>query len=159
MALCAAYRLENTRNLQVYSVPAGLGKSRIIVGIVAVLCSKQNPKYKDFHIVYNHRELLDMDKAFLTRICNSCNANVRFSVPDDSMIEVKKSGEVTIIDEFDYIMLDRLAQFIKHTRGVHRVIGLTATAGEELLPIEKRYLSQVHQFAVHDSMIKPSASD
>ena len=89
MALCAAYRLENAHNLQVYSVPAGLGKSRIIVGIVAVLCSKKNPKYKDFHIVYNHRELLDMDKAILTRICNSCNAKVRFSVPNESMIEFK----------------------------------------------------------------------
>ena len=158
MSLCAAYRLENAQNLQVYSVPAGLGKSRIMVGIVAVLCSRSNPKFKDFHIVYNHKELLETDKAFIKRICSSCNASVRFSIPKDSKIEVMKNGEVTIIDEFDYILLDRLTQFIKHTRGVHRVIGLTATAGEELLPIEKQYLSKVHEFVIHDSRIKPPAS-
>ena len=43
----------------IYSIPAGQGKSRVMVGIVTALCQdfekKPNKKY-NFKMIYNHRQ-------------------------------------------------------------------------------------------------------
>ena len=62
-------------------------------------------------------------------------------MPDSGEIEIGCPNEVTIIDEFDYVMLDRMAQFSKLIGRKNKVIGLTATSKEDLLAIEHDYLT------------------
>ena len=161
--MCAAYRLEQGEYLSVYSVPAGQGKSRIIAGIVAALCQKSTlagkKQFKHFHIIYNHQELLDSDRSFLENICDVSCATVRFSVPSEGLIQVGVRDEVTIIDEFDHVMLDRMTQFSKKIGASNRVIGLTATTEEDLNDFENSFLTDVRQFRLYNSMIEPSAAD
>ena len=81
-----------------------------MAGIITALCGKKTgKKFSNFHCVYNHLELLDTDRRFIENIVRCNNAKVRFTVPDRNLIEVGEKDEVTIIDEFDYVMLDRLA--------------------------------------------------
>lgn len=57
ISMCAAHRLEQGEDRQLYSIPAGLGKSRVIVGIIAALSSNSNKKgtlKAHIHVVYNH---------------------------------------------------------------------------------------------------------
>ena len=96
---------------------------------------------------------------YLEKICDVSNATVRFSVPSQDLIEVGVRDEVTIIDEFDHVMLDRMAQFSKKVGASNRVIGLTATAKEDLNDFEFSYLTLVRQFRLYNSMIQPSAAD
>ena len=144
-------------------MPAGQGKSRIIAGIVAALCQKSTlagkKQFKHFHIIYNHQELLDADRQFVESICDVNNACVRFSVPSQGLIEVGVRDEVSIIDEFDHVMLDRMTQFSKKVGASNRVIGLTATTEEDLNSFENSYLTNVRQFRLYNSMIEPSAAD
>ena len=88
--MCAAYRLERGHDLQIYTVPAGQGKSRIIAGIVTALCQnlRGSGKYSAFHVVYNHEELLNADKETIEYVCSINEAQVRFSVPTAGQIEV-----------------------------------------------------------------------
>ena len=159
--MCAAYRLEKGRDLQIYTVPAGQGKSRIIAGLVTALC--QNPKstgkYSAFHVVYNHEELMNMDQEIIKHVCDINEAEVRFSVPKAGEIEVGKKDEVTIIDEFDFIMLDRMLQFSKPVGRNNKVIGLTATAPKDLGPAELTYLTGALKFKFFDSKIPASLGD
>ena len=73
--MCAAYRLEKGQSLQAYTVPAGQGKSRIIAAILAALCSKSSKskakKYTHFHCIYNHQQLLDMDRGVIAEMADT----------------------------------------------------------------------------------------
>ena len=80
-------------------------------------------------------------------------------MPSQGLIEVGVRDEVTIIDEFDHVMLDRMAQFSRKIGASNRVIGLTATAKEDLNDFEFSYLTLVRQFRLFNSMIEPSAAD
>ena len=51
---------------QVWSVPAGYGKSRIIIAVLVAL-SLANPNFK-FVVVYNHRELMEQDSNLLKKM-------------------------------------------------------------------------------------------
>ena len=58
VTLFAAKKLEEGEKRQIYTIPAGQGKSRVIVGIIAALCLalKTNSKrgLYTFCVVYNH---------------------------------------------------------------------------------------------------------
>ena len=81
---------------------------------------------------------------------------MRFSVPDGGVIHIGEKDEVTIIDEFDHVMLDRAAKFSKNVGRWNKVIGLTATHREYLSSIEIDYLENWLKFKFFDSKIKPS---
>ena len=159
VSLCAAYRLENRQHRQIYSVPAGQGKSRVIVGLITTLCSTPRPKFTKFRVVYNHQELMDADRDKIEFICEGVNATVKFQLPSEGRIESESGDELIIIDEIDYVLLDRKVVFDKSHNAKCKIIGLTATAGDEMLPLERSYIEKVMEFAIHDSGIKPSAAD
>ena len=159
VSLCAAYRLENRQHRQIYSVPAGQGKSRIIVGLIATLCSTPRPKFTKFRVVYNHQELMDADRDKIKNICKGVNATVKFQLPGEGHIVSESGDELIIIDEIDYVLLDCKFVLDKHHNANCKIIGLTATAGDEMLPLERNYIETLMKFAIHDSGIKPSAAD
>ena len=80
-------------------------------------------------------------------------------MPSRGLIEVGVRDEVSIIDEFDHVMLDRMTQFSKKVGASNRVIGLTATTEGDLNAFENSYLTNVRQFRLYNSMIEPSAAD
>ena len=66
ITLAAAQKLMSLKNAerrQVWSVPAGHGKSRIILALVVLLYVKYN--VKQFLLVYNHSELKEEDEIRL----------------------------------------------------------------------------------------------
>ena len=51
----AANNIEKGHMRQVYTIPAGQGKSRVIVGMISALClGKPRSKKIHFKVVYNH---------------------------------------------------------------------------------------------------------
>ena len=70
VSLAAAWMLESTKqNRQMWIVPGGLGKSRILIGMMIALALKQpNPKFTKFLIVYNHEQLCKQDEAKLNDV-------------------------------------------------------------------------------------------
>ena len=79
-------------------------------------------------------------------------------MPDGGRIYSKYKDEVIIIDEIDYVMLDRKAIFYRDHNAICKVVGLTATTGKQMLELERDYLAQVQQFSIYDSGIEPAAS-
>ena len=100
-----------------------------------------------------------MDKPIIEKIAKTNFVHVRFSVPDSGRIQFAQDDEITIIDEFDYVMLDRVTKFSKEPGRKNKVIGLTATSEADLLQIEKNYLCTVLKFKFHNSMIKSSKAN
>ena len=64
-------------------------------------------------------------------------------MPDGGRIDSKDKDEVIIIDEIDYVMLDRRAVFYREHKAICKVVGLTATAGDQMLQLERDYLENV----------------
>ena len=89
-----------------WSVPAGYGKSRIIIAAIVAL-SFANPDFK-FVVVYNHQELMDEDSGLLKRMGTQlANRNVSFKVAsDNSILAIEDPNQVTIIDEVDNVLID-----------------------------------------------------
>ena len=158
VTMYAAYSLERKLNRQILSVSAGQGKSRVIVAIVRAIACTKRPVALKFQVVYNHEQLLNQDKEFIENICKSANATVTFVVPHNGVIVLEDAFQCTIIDEVDYILLDRQVQFQKLTKH-SKIIGLTATASADLLEMERIYLSEILKFSIVDSHIKPSIAD
>ena len=50
---------------QIWIVPGGLGKSRILIGIMLGLALGPKTQYHNFHVVYNHKQLYLQDKGKL----------------------------------------------------------------------------------------------
>ena len=162
VALYAAYILEKKDNLrQIISVPAGQGKSRIIVAIIRLLASRKGSSsiLTKVQVVYNHQQLLDQDRDKITRVCKNSDIRLTFTVPNraDPVIQMTDK-ELVIIDEADHILLDRAVHF-QNLRATSLIIGLTATLKEDLLDCEKGYVVDDLKFAYVDSNMTASIAD
>lgn len=144
---------------QLYAIPAGHGKSRVMGGIMRALAAKTTrgkPKCRSFHLVYNHRALLENDRDKMQSIADSCGVKVRFSVASGP-IEVQDAEEVTIVDEADYVFLDKACKVVKLYKGkAPQIVGLTATAEKQLLGSEKTFLTGFLKFRIYDCKLESS---
>ena len=163
VTLCAVQRLEKGDTRQIYSVPAGQGKSRIILGIIAALYYsnlKAKSLHQNIHVVYNHRQCQEDDLTKIARLCFITKSNYRFSIAtQDITLEQLQKDEVMIIDEVDAILIDKTATISRSralgSRLTTRIIGLTATTTKEMLQYESMYYEKLG-FSVHDSGIRSS---
>ena len=112
---------------QVWSVPAGYGKSRIIIAVIVAL-SLANPNF-NFLVVYNHRELMDEDKQLLDKMGDLSGTTIKLMVAEQGkQITIADTNQVTIIDEVDNVLIDSACILVKRCKGNPVVLGLTATA-------------------------------
>lgn len=59
VAMHAAWKIEQHALRLIYTIPAGQGKSRVMIGVVTALCQnlKRKPSQKyNFQMVYNHEQ-------------------------------------------------------------------------------------------------------
>lgn len=63
---------------------------------------------------------------------------MEFQLASKLMIE-PKANQVVIIDEFDFVMLDMLVKIINNKKS-YKIIGLTATAKNEMIESEQEYI-------------------
>ena len=159
MALFASFNLEHHNPMrQIISVPAGQGKSRIMVAIIRVIASRSRaPIATKVQVVYNHSQLLEADRTKIEKICEASNMGVKFTVPSDGVIQMEDK-EVVIIDEADHIILDRVIRF-KNLRATSMIIGLTATLKEDMLATELEYICGDLGFSYVDSKMDKSIAD
>ena len=119
---------------QVWSVPAGHGKSRIILALIVGL-RIQDPSL-EFLVVYNHQELLDEDRERLSRAAKVLgDAKIEYMVASlDAEIPLTSDKQITIIDEVDSVLIDSRCLPVKqYLTGRTRIVGLTATADDEMI--------------------------
>ena len=91
---------------QIWTIPAGYGKSRVIVGTIVGL-SLSKVSYKNFQVVYNHRELLLEDKYRIVELTKDLDVKVTFVDAEKvNDIDVSQEGVFTIIDEVDSVLID-----------------------------------------------------
>ena len=66
----AAYYKFNFKNKKrlIFSVPAGHGKSRIIVSLVYAFAFNSSGEHNSFKVVYNHQELLEQDRPCFDKL-------------------------------------------------------------------------------------------
>ena len=138
---------------QVWSVPAGHGKSRIILALIVGL-RIQDPSL-EFLVVYNHGELLEEDRERLSRAAKVLgDAKIDYMVASlDAEIPLKSDKQITIIDEVDSVLIDSRCCPVKHyLSGRTRIVGLTATADNEMIKAERQVLKEL-DLEVYDSKI------
>ena len=122
----------NAQRGQVWSVPAGHGKSRIIIGLVAQL--HLNHAGHNFLVVYNHDELMQQDLPRIKQLEATCHElEIKAMVATRGCyIPIRSFMQVTIIDEVDSVIFDQGCVLVEHynrtpTRAP-KIVGLTATA-------------------------------
>ena len=109
----------------------------------------------EFLVVYNHQQLLDEDSERLRRAAKVLgDAEVNFMVATlDAEIPLKSEKQITIIDEVDSVLIDSRCCPVKHyLTGRTRIIGLTATADNEMIKEERLVLKEL-DLEVYDSKI------
>lgn len=152
----AADSVEKGQMRLVYTIPAGQGKSRVIVGLIAALCQGK-PKANKLHfkVVYNHELQMKDDEQKIRRVCqaNMIEVECVTAARDMSLTNGSKSNTVVIIDEVDAVILDKSVRLAKHVR----YVGLTATAKEEFLLTETSLFEHLG-FKIVDSGIQAQVS-
>jgi len=101
----------------------------------------------EFLVVYNHQELLDEDSERLRRAAKALgDAKVEFMVARlDAEISLKSEKQITIIDEVDSVLIDSRCCPVKHyLTGRTRIVGLTATADNEMIQPERLVLRELN---------------
>ena len=87
-------------------------------------------------MVYNHQELLDEDRERLSRAARALgDAKVEYMVASlDAEIPLTSDKQITIIDEVDSVLIDSRCLPVKqYLTGRTRIVGLTATADDEMI--------------------------
>ena len=109
----------------------------------------------EFLVVYNHQQLLDEDSQRLKHAARALgDAKVNYMVASmDAEIPLKSDKQITIIDEVDSVLIDSRCCPVKHyLTGRTRIIGLTATADDEMIHEERLVLREL-DLEVYDSQI------
>ena len=159
IAIAQHLKKGGTGKMQVWSIPAGHGKSRVIVGLIASLF---DTKFR-FRVIYNHRELLDEDKPKIEEMrLQVGGADIEYIVADNvagefASVDVSDPNLVTIIDEVDNVLIDS-RYILDNKKCKSKVIGLTATATGDFLNLETDVLD-AYNFQVLDSKITSSRLD
>jgi hypothetical protein len=142
-------------------VGPGLGKSRIIAAVIFMVASRSGVSgvkkpISKFKVVFSDKHLradeepnLELLRTYFPHMTITST-----SLEEDPESCCSREDELLIIDEADYLLLDRQAQI-----SATMCIALTATAvmKEEMFP--KRYLLETLKFRLLDSRISSSVGD
>ena len=155
VSLFAAYQFQQGVHRQIYAIPAGQGKSRVIVGIIAAMNydlttkRQRGAKPRKYVVLYNHDLQMqdDEDKLDATKVGSRCN--VEYEVVQFEQEFSPDPYTIYIIDEVDAVLLDKKISFSK----LPKIIGVTATARIEFKGLEKNYIEDALGFTIFDSKI------
>ena len=79
-------------------------------------------------------------------------------MPVDNEITILDNKQCVIIDEVDFVLLDKSTRFVNLKVG-SMIIGLTATATDDMSGPERNYIQDVCGFSIYDSHMQPSKCD
>jgi len=144
---------------QIWSVPAGHGKSRIVAAIIVMAhyCEarflQRGGGALKFQVAFSDRRLHDHDMATIGRVAKALSIEVAGQVPAQRGQLTVPRNTVLLIDEVDDLLIDKEAVLPPYTKTGH-VIGLTATPFDRMLSVERHHLRMVLGFDIHDSGIQ-----
>ena len=91
-------------------------------------------------------------------MCIGSNCEVTFTVPVDNQIAILDNKQCVIIDEVDFVLLDKSTRIV-NLKVVSMIIGLTATATGDMSGPELNYIKEVCGFNIYDSHMQSSKCD
>lgn len=148
---------------QIYTMPAGHGKSRVPLAIVLMLA--YHGRRRTFHLVYSKDELMRKDQRTHKPVVDELQSiTVKYHTAKENGSLTVADGAVAIIDEADHVLIDKLYSIIDTTApnssaACIQVVGLTATAEEEMDDFEKAFLELDLGFRVFESGIRKEIVD
>ena len=127
---CAVFIAEHLKatakeNKILFTMPPGEGKSRITVALL-YLMMKKNVTY--FTLLFSHEAIMKADQDKLERLETQWGLDIRYEVYAADKEISARTNEMLIIDEADYLLLDKQLQPDKKFK---YIVGLTATALEK----------------------------
>ena len=85
-------------------MPPGEGKSRITVALLYLML-KKNVTY--FTLLFSHEAIMKADQDKLERLENQWGLDIRYEVYAADKEISARTNEMLIIDEADYLLLDK----------------------------------------------------
>ena len=160
VSLAASFMLSaKVAQQQIWIVPGGLGKSRILIGTMLGLALGPKTCYNEFIVVYNHDQLFNQDSDKLLRVAQLYGFKVTPMVAsrDNLVVPVPNLQTVVLFDEADHVLLDRKTKVKLNGRSTQKplMIGLTATREKDYVEVERVYLGNLG-FRMKDSGMLPS---
>ena len=105
VAIAAALDLESKHKRQLWDVPPGLGKSRIIGALAVFLKTRKKPC--DISIVFPSEILLETDREMYTKIATMLSIEIKLHVGlTVEELDAIRPNTLLILDEGDWYLLD-----------------------------------------------------
>lgn len=135
---------------QLFYVPSGYGKSRIIAA-VALLATQLQNRIKRVIIVFANESMLQREEKMYASFGELLNKHVALDIMTAASLKVALAAQneeedkvkcgvdtLTILDEADNVIFDHLLKFPKNGKGL--VVGFTATLFKKEGGVEQKYL-------------------
>lgn len=137
-------------NRVLVKVPPGRGKQRILAAFIMLMHTPLGGGHTKFKVYYSHQALLDADTKHIKSMAkNSCIHIQQVVVKPDVLLDFS-GGEVIVIDEADYVLIDQL--MVIKDAFKNPILGLTATLPAKTSS-ELTLLSCKRKFAILDSFM------
>lgn len=111
---------------QIWCVPAGHGKSRIIAAIMLMLRQAGQTARHKFVVAFSDRRLHDFDMATIRAVAEQHNIAVKGVHPGLGGSISLAPGTVVLIDEVDHLLIDQQVALFQPTRAANGRQGAAA---------------------------------